>query len=162
MWQNSIQKQWDASDVKRLFAIKSQMSLNMLWKVQVTVLAFLVNCFSAIAQPRVDPNLQTWSTGSKVQVSTSLYFLAENLYFQIVYILYKHKKCSYLWIHWNLSGSDECEEEIQLLQRRELQGRKIFYIFIKTFQHFQDLTSHFKSSRTTSHTKWRFREGFSG
>ena len=26
----------------------------------------------------------------------------------------------------------------------------------------QDLTSHFKSSRPSSHTKWRFREGFSG
>jgi len=27
---------------------------------------------------------------------------------------------------------------------------------------FKDLTSHFKSSRPNSHTKWRFREGFSG
>ena len=32
----------------------------------------------------------------------------------------------------------------------------VFYIFVK------DLTSHFKSSRPSSHTKWRFREGFSG
>ena len=37
-----------------------------------------------------------------------------------------------------------------------------FRIIIKTLQLVQDLTSHFKSSRTTSHTKWRFREGFSG
>ena len=61
---------------KEIICNKVPNEFELLWKVQVTVLTFLVNCFSAIAQPRVDPNLQTWSTGSEVQVSTSLYFLA--------------------------------------------------------------------------------------